>query len=170
MRNLFLTDATIRPEETRSNFRSKALRLGFLSGLEEHAQILSGRLYQEREDGVIEVLASQKALIGMNLMLGETYTVDKLTRPDGTPLRIQVVGIFDAADSGDHYWYKSPSAYGDQLLMSEQAFTSLTGDLSGLPSKVMGLWFVIMDYEGISIDRVPELYEASLALQAQHTS
>ena len=168
VRNIFLTDATIRPEETRSNFRSKALRLGFLSGLEEHAQILSGRLYQEREDGVIEVLASQKALIGMNLMLGETYTVDKFTHPDGTPLRIQVVGIFDAADSGDHYWYKSPSAYGDQLLMSEQAFTALTGDLSGLPSKVMGLWFVIMDYEGISIDRAPELYEASQALRAQH--
>ena len=101
VRNIFLTDTMIRPEVERSNFRSKSVRLGFLSGLEEHAEILSGRLYEDREDGIAEVLVSQKALIGMNLMLDETYTVDKLTWPDGKPLRVKVVGVFDAADSAD---------------------------------------------------------------------
>ncbi len=167
VRNIFLSDATIRPEETRSNFRSKTVRLGFLSGLDEHAEIVSGRLYQERQDGVVEVVVSQKAFISMNLMLGETYTVDSMT-VEGKPLRVQVVGTFEAADSGDHYWYKAPNAYADQLLMSENAFAALTGDLSGQPCKVMGLWFVIMDYEGISIDRAQELYDVSQALRAQH--
>ena len=168
IRNIFLSDATIRPEETRSNFRSKQVRIGFLSDLEDHAEIVSGRMYGPRENGVVEVVVSQKALVSMNLMLGETFTVDDVTFPDGTPLRVRPVGIFDTADTEDHYWYKSPSAYGDQLLMSEEDFRSLTGDLTGIPCKIMGLWFVIMDYEGLSIDRVPELYAASQAQKEYH--
>ena len=168
IRNIFLSDAVIRPEETRSNFRSKQVRVGFLSDLEDHAEIVSGRIYGPRENGVVEVVVSQKALVSMNLMLGETFTVDDVTFPDGTPLRLRPVGIFDTADTEDHYWYKSPGAYDDQLLMSEEDFRSLTGDLTGIPCKIMGLWFVIMDYEDLSIDRVPELYAASQAQKEYH--
>lgn len=168
IRNVFLSDAVIRPETERSNFRSKAVRVGFLSDLEDHASLLSGRMYAPRDDGIVEVVVSQKALISLNLMLGETFTVDDVTFPDGTPLRLQPVGIFDTADSEDHYWYKAPNAYADQLLMSREDFEKLTGDLTGLPCKVMGLWFVIMDYTGVSIDDVPALYAAAQAQKDYH--
>ena len=168
IRNVFLQDVVIRPEVQRSNFRSETVRLGFLSGLEEHAKLLSGRMPLQREDGVLEAVVSQKGLISLNLMEGETFDAEGLSFPDGTPVRVQVVGIFDAMDETDHYWYKDPSAYADQLLITEADFQRLTGDLSGLPCKVMGLRFVIMDYEDISIDQVPALYAASQALREQH--
>lgn len=168
VRNIFLQDVMIRPEETRSNFRSEEVRLGFLSGLEEHAEIISGRMYGHRDDGVLEVVVSQKGLISMNLLLGETFTVDGLTDAHGGEVRIQVVGIFDAADESDHYWYKAPSAYDDQLLMAEEDFFALAGDFTGLPCPAMGLWFVIMDYTGLSIDRVPALLADTQALRELH--
>ena len=168
IRNVFLQDVVIRPETSRSNFRSETVRLGFLSGLEEHLKLLSGKLPESREDGVIEALVSQKALISLNLMVGETFTLDELRFPDGTGVRVLIAGVFEAADENDHYWYKSPSAYADQLLIREADFDRLAGDLSGLPCKVMGLWFVIMDYRDLSIDQVPALYEASQALREQH--
>ncbi len=168
VRNIFLTDVTIRPTEARSNFKDKTVRLGYLSGMEEHSEILAGRFYEEREDGVIEVVVSQKALITQNLMLDEVFTVDDVTWPDGDPLRIKVVGIFEASDAEDHYWYKSPSSYDNQLLMSEADFKALTGDMSGLNCKAMGLWFIIMDYTDVSIDQAQALADASAALREQH--
>ena len=168
IRNVFFQDVVIRPEVLRSNFRSETVRLGFLSGLEEHARLLSGALPKGREDGVVEAVVSQKALISLNLLEGETFALDELTFPDGTPVRVKITGIFDAGEENDHYWYKAPSAYADQLLIREEDFDRIAGDLSGLPCRVMGLWFVIMDYEDISIDRVPELYAAVQALREQH--
>ena len=168
VRNVFLADAVIKPLEQRSNFSSKTVRLGNLSGLEEHAKLVAGRMYEARDDGVIEVVVSQKALISMNLMLNEVFSVEKLAWPDGTPCQVQVVGVYEAADENDHYWYKSPSTYTDQLFMLRTEFERLTGDLSGLPCKVTGLWFVIMDYESLNIDNVERLYTASQNYRTAH--
>ncbi len=168
VRNVFFSGVMIRPEEQRSNFRGKEVRLGYLSDLEDHASVVSGRMYGGGEEGVVDVVVSQKAFVSLNLMLDEVFTVDDLTFRDGTPLRIRVVGCYDAADPDDHYWYKSPSTYADQLFMSEADFRSLTGDLSGIPARIMGLWFSIMDYEDVSIDQVPGLYAAANELKELH--
>ena len=168
VRNVFLADAAIKPLEKRSDFASKTVRIGCLSGLEEHAKLLAGRMYEARTDGVVEAVVSQKALISLNLLPDEVFTVDKLTWPDGEPVRVQVVGVFEAADENDHYWYKSPSSYADQMFILRDEFERLTGDLSGLPNKVTGLWFVIMDYASLSIDNVRPLYQASADYRARH--
>ena len=168
VRNVFLADASIKPLEKRSNFASKNVRLGCLSGLEDHAKLLAGRMYEARTDGVLEAVVSQKALISMNLLLDEVFTVEKLTWPDGSPVRVQIVGVYEAADENDHYWYKSPSSYSDQLFILRDQFDALTGDMSGLPCKITGLWFVIMDYESVSIDQVAALRQASADYRAAH--
>lgn len=169
VRNIFLNEVEVKPVLNRSNLSSQEARIGFLSGLEEHSKLLSGRMYQpSAETGVIEAVVSQKALIEMNLMLDEVLEVEDLTMPDGSPCRIKIVGIYESASEDDHYWYKSPSDYNNQLMISEADFTSIAGDYSKLPYPVMGLWFVIMDYNDVTVDNAQHLYDSSQNYQALH--
>lgn len=171
VRNIFLNEVEVKPVLNRSNLSSQQVRIGFLSGLEDHSKLLSGRMYQSSaEDGVIEAVVSQKALIELNLMLDEVLEVKDLTMADGSPCRIKVVGIYESASEDDHYWYKSPSDYNNQLMMSEADFTRLVGDYAKLPYPVMGLWFVIMDYNDVTVDNAQFLYDSSKNYQALHKS
>ena len=167
--NTFLEAVQVKPTLRRSNFNTKEVRLGSLTGLPEHAVIVSGRMYSDEiTDGAIEVVVSQKALIKLNLMLDEVLELPKVTDGDGEPRKIKVVGIYDAADPEDHYWYKSPTSYDGQLMMSDSLFRSLFGSMERLPCKVMGLWFVVMDYRDVTVDNAEYLYEEALAESALH--
>ena len=169
IKNAFLEDVTVVPLERRSNFSSEKLRVGCLSGIEEHAALLSGRMYSDTaEDGVIEVIVSQKALINLNLMVGETLSMPDFKREDGSTLCVKVVGIYEAADENDHYWYKSPASYETQLMMSETLYEELFGVPVALPCKVMSLWFVIMDYRGVTVDNAEALYQAAADYRVMH--
>ena len=167
--NTFLEAVSVEPILPRSNFKSKEVRLGSLSGLPDHAVVISGRMYgDEPVNGVIEVVVSQKALIKSNLMLDEEYTLPKLLNQDGEPWRVRVVGVYDAADAEDHYWYKSPTSYDTQLMMSETLYRGLFGSMERLPAKAMGLWFVVMDYRDVTVDNAEFLYEETQNDAALH--
>ena len=54
VRNIFLNEVEVKPVLSRSNLSSQQVRIGFLSGLEDHLELLSGRIYQSSaENGVI---------------------------------------------------------------------------------------------------------------------
>ena len=169
IRKLFFDDVLVKPEAKRSNMDGQNVRLGYLSGIEEHSRMLAGRMYSETPvDGVIEVIVSQKVLIEMNLIIDEVLEAEDLSLADGTPCRIKVVGIYESAVEDDHYWYKSPSEYSNQMMMSEAAFNELTGDFSRLPYPVLGLWFIIMDYQSVTVDNAQFVYDASQNYTSLH--
>jgi hypothetical protein len=80
-------------------------------------------------------MVSQKALIDMDLIIGEVLTVDELKWPDGSDVKVKIVGVFDSDGKEDGYWYKSPSAYTTQLMIPEDVFNQLVGDFGSLPYK-----------------------------------
>jgi len=169
VRDIFLNDVVIKPVLNRTNMSSSKVRLGFLSGIEDHCEIISGRMYNAGiENGVVEVIVSEKALIELNLMLDEVLEIEEMTTEDGSLWKVKVVGVYESASEDDHYWYKSPSDYDSQLMLSEEAFASLVGNYSKLPYPVMGLWFVIMDYTDVTVDNAQYLYDASQSYAEQH--
>ncbi len=170
VKNIFLDDVVITPERRRSNFTSEKVRLGFLSGMEEHIKIVSGSLYSDRiENGLIDVMVSQKAQISLNLMLGEVLKLEDIYMDDGvTPYRVRIAGVYENSAADDHYWYKSPNSYAADLMMPEKIFDELFGSLTGLKYKVMGLWFVIMDYTGVTVDNAEYIYGKALGYAARH--
>lgn len=171
VRNIFLNEVTVKPVLNRSNMSSGKVRIGFLTGIEDHSKIINGRMYDSyNEDGVIEAIVSQKALIELNLLLDEELIIDEMFDAEGNPLRVKVVGIYESSAEDDHYWYKSPSDYSGQLMISEDAFRAIAGDYSKLPHPVMGLWFVIMDYNDVTVDNAQHIYDCSQAYFEQHKS
>lgn len=143
--------------------------MGYLSNIEEHIEIISGSLYSDTvEDGVADVIVSQKALINLRLVVGQKLYVPELEWPDGKPVGLRVAGVFENDGLDDSYWYKSPSAYSACLFMDKGVFETLAGDYTELKYPLKGLWFVIMDHSGITADNAEYIYEKTASFNEYH--
>ncbi len=109
-----------------------AMRLGALSNLPAHAKMLSGEMYSETgisEDGCIEVVVSQAGLVQMEVLVGETITLDTLRDAEGNQIRVKVTGVFGVEDRSDFYWQVKPEQMTEVCLMNMDVFrTMFTGD------------------------------------------
>lgn len=112
------------PVVEREDARNSSMMLGAMGDLEKHAKITAGRMYsrERREDGTIEVIVSQRGLIDLNLLMGERRVFPKLMGPEGNPLVIEVVGVFDIADPSDTYWVRTPASFKSECLMAMDVF------------------------------------------------
>ena len=108
------------------------VRIGALSGLQEHAELISGEMFSESgltEDGSIEVVVSQSALVGLNLLVGETIKLDNLKDAEGGEIRLYIKGIFRAGDNSDFYWQLNPDLMDNVCLMDMDLYRQMfTGD------------------------------------------
>ncbi len=79
--------------------------LGGMTGLDEHIKITQGRMYEKgiRSDGVIETIATEKALQVSGLTVGTVYEIANVFDSSITA-KMEIVGIFNVADSNDPYW------------------------------------------------------------------
>ena len=80
------------------------LGVGAMTGIEDHVDIISGRMFEKgiRSDGVIEVIASEKALKVTRLTAGSVYEVANVFHPEMVS-KIEITGVFSASGS-DSYW------------------------------------------------------------------
>lgn len=122
----------LNPKQAKADFERKGgmvkqITLGYMKELEDHIEIVAGRMYadQPNEEGMVEVIVSEKGITAMNLTMDETFTMLKLVSEDGTPLRIKVVGVFRNSSEDDPYWVKSPNSMQRECLMSGEIFSDL---------------------------------------------
>ena len=154
----------------RADLNQEGLRLGFLSGLREHAKLISGRMYSDSgvdEDGVIEVVVGQDCLINNNLLLGETLEYSYVKDKDGKNVRIKVVGVFEEQDSTDFYWQVKPSDLGIVALMDEKLFRE--NFLGEYAEKfiVTCYYYNLLNYEEVTSAKAENLYDKTVYYQEQ---
>lgn len=102
--------------------------LSALSGLPEHAVLLSGEMYSGTgltEDGSIEVVVNQSAMVRLRLLVGETLELDSLTDAQGKPIRLYVKGVFAQSAENDHYWQMEERKLNNVMLMDMELFRSM---------------------------------------------
>ena len=128
--HLYLTASAAEPEVERSGTRDVSMALGALSDFENHIQITAGRLFssEKREDGTVEVMVSKRALVELDLLLGERRTFKRVT-DKGTPVTIEVVGVYEVLNEDDAYWVRQPYSYRTECLMDIDLFKEMfTGE------------------------------------------
>lgn len=94
-------------EMNRSDSKNIDASLGCLTDLTDHIEIISGEAYSETgisEDGKVEVIVSQGCMISLGLLVNESFTLDNLKFPDGTPVSIVIKGVFNMDESDPYYW------------------------------------------------------------------
>lgn len=146
----------------RNDLPDLKLRLGFLSDMEEHVKILAGDWYSETgysEDGAIEAVISQSCLVESRLLVGETMEYEYLLGPDGEPIRVKIVGVFEAENLNEYYWQVTPEEMVDVLHIRESVFRDyFTGDRA-VDYIYGGQYFYMWDYGKLTVSDTAKLYD-----------
>lgn len=166
VRRYFMSAMQNEPLIERDDAKLSSIGLGAMEDAASHVRIVAGRMFESerREDGTVEVIVSQRALVNLNLLMGERRVFPKLTDPDGQPIVIEVVGVYDVADVEDPYWVRSPSSYKDECLLDFGLFESLFVR-EDLPVALSACWYELLDTEKMSARDAQALYDVALRYQ-----
>lgn len=142
------------------DMRRKEVKLGSFLDFEEHSNIIAGKMYKDTiEDGVIDVVVSQKTLREEGWILGEEIILYDLKDNGGNEVVIRVTGVFEEKIEEDIYWMKSPNEYGKRYIMDEGLFHTLFVDYNSPEYGVSSQWSVMLDYNMLDSDDVDRVLE-----------
>lgn len=148
----------------RTDMGDQSLRLGTLSGLPDHAEMLSGEMFSEKgltEDGSIEVVVSQAGMVKLDLLVGETILFDNLKDAEGKPLKLFIKGVFAEGSGDDFYWQVDPDEMENVCLMQTDLFRRMFTGENAARYTITCRYLPLFDYESIRSDQVASLAEAT---------
>lgn len=153
-----------RSQMNRDDLGKVSLRLGFMSGLPEHARVLAGEMYSQdgvAGDGCLEAVISQACMVESNLLIGETVEFPALKGPDGSPVRVRIIGVFGEAQENDFYWQKKPEEMILDCLVAEKVFREyFTGEMAGEYTITVNC-YSLFRYEDLKAGQVGKLTEVT---------
>lgn len=138
------------------------VRIGAMSELPGHAEIISGEMFSESgltEDGSIEVVVSQSALVGLNLLVGETIRLDDLRDAEGKEIRLYIKGVFRADDNSDFYWQIDPDAMDNVCMMNIELFRQMFTGENAQKYTMNCRYYALFEYGDLTSAQVEGLLE-----------
>ena len=155
-----LDPAAVSSTMGRDAVEGTSVQLGMRSNLPEHAEILSGEMYSDTglaEDGSIEVVVSESALVEMNLLVGETLVFQDRRDVNGEEIRILIKGVFGQKERLDDYWQETPEEMTNVCLMNESLFRQMfTGENAGNYT-ITCRYCLLFEYSDIKASQVDRL-------------
>jgi putative ABC transport system permease protein len=159
-----LASTNMSSDTKRGEAQQLAVKLGSIDNMLDHADIIYGEAFSETgitDDGYIEVLVSQSALISKGVLVGEKFTFDDLRLPDKTPIKIVVKGVFDAKPDSGYFWQIKPEKMGDYILCNPAVFREkFTGDNAG-KYNIKLTFNCIFDYSKIEAKDVKRIVDVT---------
>ncbi len=146
---------------SRAGVDGMKIKLASLTGLEDHTEIVSGRMYDpdNREDGYFECVINEKIYLSSDIILGDEIELYGYKTLDGEPLRVRVVGVFRAKDTQEMYWVNDPLSYYNEFFVPEQVFVNALMRDGQIAGNVRAHYYVLYDYSDIDISQVPRMLE-----------
>jgi len=143
----------------RKDVKDLRINIAQLSRMEEHLELVAGRMYSDGPgaDGVVDAIISEKAMIELNLLLDDVITMQDLLDENGQPLRFRVAGVFANSSQEDVYWVKSPSNYSDCIFIAPELFERYFLNSDELAWTVNGTWYVLLDYTAMRGENVEKM-------------
>lgn len=169
--NLLASDATsLTIHDGVSNTQS--MFIASLSGLDQHTKILTGRMYSDSiaEDGYVEAVISQSAMVKMNLLVGEELEFEDLLLKDGSTLHVRIVGVYTNAKSDDLYWVNTPDSYDQQCMISPKLLSQLFLFDGAKKYSINEQWHLLFDYSKLRPSQVDSLLKRTNQFVEQYNS
>lgn len=136
--------------QRKDNMGSRSISVAALSGIEDHIDIIAGRMYSdETADGVYEAIVSQSMLINCNYVIDEVVEFKDKNDASGNPLKVKIVGVFSNNEQKDEYWIKNPSEYETECFISFGLFDSHFVNVDNPTVEIQALWYLFFDYTKI---------------------
>ena len=143
----------------------------FASDIENHITILEGRYPAVAQVGSgepVEVMIHEDLAVSIGAQVGETFIIYVRSRSDGLTKSIQIpirfAAIWRAQDPGESYWFLSPRAFAERMIVPEESFAGAIG--SQLNDEVYSAaWYIVMDGQDISHSDAAILMRRTQAVQ-----
>ena len=134
-------------------------RIGFLSGIERHIQIVDGDLPRPfTGDGPLDVLVSETTAAKNTLLIDDLYRVESTGRGPRIDMIVRIAGIWRPADADASYWFQTPSAYSDVFLVPEESF-ALIANVPDARFVTLAAWYTAIDGSSVRSSDVERLRE-----------
>lgn len=158
VREYGLSEVSIEHVVVRDDGEKARALLDSLSDLENHVNIVSGRVFSDEigEDGVIEAMVSESAMVNLNLLLDEELILPHITDVNGRVLRVKIVGIYENADS-DAYWVHSPDEYRRHIMIPQTVFEKICMEENAAKNQINITLYQVLDYEAIKPEAVQQI-------------
>ncbi len=146
-------------EEEKYDYSSKLMyaRLGALSGLEDHITITNGRMYSnEIVDGVIEVIASQQAMVIQDLLLGKVYSILDPMKEYEELCKVKVVGVYTMKDANDLFWLHGLFKHNKEFMM-DYSLLRKEFIINGKGPITEAQWNCAFDYHEITLQNLAHI-------------
>ena len=144
-----------------------SIRIDSIEDMENHVTMLNGTFPSETaEDHVIETIVSENTLMRCNLYVGETLTLPNLKASDGDYWKLKIVGVFQASETNDPYWYMNPNVTSRFFFINEKLFASTFVFNETERKSFSEAFYVTMDYtklRGTDVDALVEVCDRYIA-------
>ncbi|MHB1357346.1 MAG: ABC transporter permease, partial [Anaerolineae bacterium] len=131
--------------------------LGFIRGLDSRIRVIEGGMppiNQSAEDG-LQVLLSKEQAAKLGLQIGDRLQLFDAGGTTASAVRprveqtVIIAGIWEAVDTQSDFWYLTPSAFDETLLLPEEAYVALASN-ARLPAMLYNIgWY--QTFNGASI-------------------
>lgn len=128
----------------------RRVRLLMRTDILDHVQLVDGRFPSpEPVNGVYETLVIDRALVKLDMLLGQEFVVDDTDAY--APIRVVPVGVVKAKDPGELYWNRIPlGIYATSLILDERLFESELMDQTKARINAAN-WFAAFDFGKIEV-------------------
>lgn len=133
-------------------------RFGFLTGMQEHIQLMAGDMPQPYSGtGPMDVLVSETSANKLTLLEDDIYNLRSANRaqpPLDIPIR--VAGIWRAADPDSAYWFFPPTTFSGVILAPEESFARVLGMPNAAWVRYAN-WYSALDVQAVRSAEVSRL-------------
>jgi len=155
--------------------KTKQITYGYIEGLKEHADLVSGVWYDESDlsdseivkealqNGAIPCVVSVKSYESSQMTVGSTYYVELKTTNDRDNFLFVVVGIIEEKDDGEPFWNRRLTSFDSTLFTGEEYFSLLMKSYNC--SSIEYMESVMLDYTYINYDNAEETYSYAYQFQ-----
>ena len=104
--------------------KTTRIKLMAMTNLADHINIVEGRMYEPGrcEDGSFEVILNAEAMKVLDVVCGNTYTIQNSFYSKAEPLSVKVVGLFEQSSENDSYWSETMDEYLNAVFMDYDCF------------------------------------------------
>ena len=151
------------------------VNIGFISEIEQHITVLEGRLPTETpanadDSTPTEVLMNKVLADTLGTQVDEEYVTFRRVRSEEqtrtVQIRVKVVGIWQATDPSEEYWFYNLNTLEDILLLPEATYTGRIAP--DYPSDInLALWYMIMDGDKVTASDVNRILARSRQVEQQ---
>lgn len=162
--NVQMTSRSLREDDV----EGKRVNVCCLSDMEAHMQLLTGSgMSKQVNDGVIDVIVSEQALLNLNLLVGEVLDTVELTTADGQPLAVRVAGVYQASEAEDPYWVTSPAGFSSSVMMDRALFYELFVQEGDERYPLRAAWDLMLDYTQMDSESAQHYIDVMRALRTE---